>query len=79
MIDGNKKNDRTSLIWSPPTTSAFELCKQQLANATMLAHTAKNAELSLCVDASDIAAGAVLHQIVDGFVQPLGFFSKLNR
>lgn len=42
----------------------------------MLAHPDTNAELSLCVDASDIAAGAVLHQIVDGQVQPLGFFSK---
>lgn len=76
MIDGNKKNDRTPLIWSPTTTTAFELCKQQLANATMLAHPARDAELSLCVDASDIAAGAVLHQIVDGITQPLGFFSK---
>lgn len=76
MIDGNKKNDRTLLEWSAETSEAFELCKQQLADATMLAHPAKNAELSLCVDASDIAAGAVLHQIVDNKIEPLGFFSK---
>lgn len=76
MIDGNKKNDRTPLVWSAETSEAFERCKQQLADATMLAYPAKNAELSLCVDASDTAAGAVLHQIVDDKIEPLGFFSK---
>lgn len=76
MIDGNKKNDRTTLVWSAETNFAFEQCKQQLADATMLAHPAKNAELSLSVDASDTSAGAVLHQLIDGQLQPLGFFSK---
>lgn len=74
MTPGNKRNDRSPLIWTDETTTAFETCKQQLAQATLLAHPSKTAELSLWVDASDIAAGAVLHQIVDGELQPLGFF-----
>lgn len=76
MIDGNKKNDRTPLVWSDETSEAFEKCKHQLADATMLAHPAKNAELSLSVDASDTAAGAVLHQLVNGNLEPLGFFQR---
>lgn len=48
----------------------------QLANAALLAHPARNAELSLWVDASNIAAGAVLHQVIDGKLEPLGYFSK---
>lgn len=76
LIPGNKRNDRTVLAWTDATSAAFEQCKQQLAQAALLAHPAKGAELSLWVDASNIAAGAVLHQIVGGKAQPLGFFSK---
>lgn len=76
MINGNKKNDRTPLVWNEEREKAFGLTKIQLADATMLAHPARDAQLSLCVDASDVAAGAVLHQIIDGRTEPLGFFSK---
>lgn len=76
MINGNKKNDRTPLIWNDERETAFELTKQQIIDATLLAHPCRNAELSLCVDASDTAAGAVLHQIVNGRIEPLGFFSR---
>lgn len=37
---------------------------------------APNARLTLTTDASDDAVGAVLHQIADGQIQPLGFYSK---
>lgn len=76
MIPGNKKNDRTPLIWNEPNAEAFQRCKNDLAQAVLLAHPARDAVLSLSVDASDFAVGAVLHQIVDNEVQPLGFFSK---
>ncbi|XP_052890336.1 uncharacterized protein K02A2.6-like [Anopheles moucheti] len=76
MIPGNKRNDKTPLTWTSATTTAFEECKRQLTQATMLAHLDKTAELSLWCDASDFAAGAALHQVVDGEMQPLGFFSK---
>ena len=73
MIPGNKRNDRSPLTWNNATIASFERCKHQLTEATLLSHPAKIAELSLWVDASDTAAGAVLHQIVDGHPQPLGF------
>lgn len=76
MIHGNKKNDRTPLIWSPDTEDAFAKCKIELANATLLAHPSANAELALYVDASDTAVGAALHQLIDDDLQPLGFYSK---
>lgn len=76
MIPGNKKNDKTKLTWEDETRNAFEKCKLDLSNAALLAHPSKTAELSLYVDASNIAAGAVLHQIVDEALQPLGFFFK---
>lgn len=76
MIPGNKRRDKTPLPWTPATDAAFENSKQQLAQAALLAHPVQSAELSLWCDASDFAAGAALHQVVDGQMQPLGFFSK---
>ncbi|XP_050093846.1 uncharacterized protein LOC126576581 [Anopheles aquasalis] len=76
LIPGNKRNDKTPIAWSEKSRAAFEECKQQLANAALLAHPRQNADLSLWVDASDLAAGAALHQVVDGHLEPLSFFSK---
>lgn len=76
MIKGNKRNDKTQLRWTRETTAAFENCKHQLANCALLAHPLPNAELSVWVDASNFAVGAVLNQIVGDDVQPLGYFSK---
>lgn len=76
MIPGNRKNDRTPLTWTDETRNAFEKCKLDLSNAAALVHPSRTAELSLYVDASDIAAGAALHQVINGNLQPLGFFSK---
>lgn len=76
LIHGNKKNDKTPLVWSSETEAAFDECKQQLANATLLTHPCALADLSLHVDASDTAVGAALHQIINGEYQPLGFYSK---
>lgn len=76
LINGNIKNDNTPVIWTPDTEDAFEKCKQELAEATVLTHPAKNAQLALFVDASDTAVGAALHQCIDGNLQPLGFYSK---
>lgn len=76
LITGNKKNDNTPINWCSTSINAFEQCKAELANAALLAHPARNCLLSLHVDASDNAVGAVLHQTVDGQMQPLGFYSK---
>lgn len=76
LIKGNVKNDCTLLVWTPEAEAAFTKCKDELTNATLLTHPAKNADLALYVDASDIAVGAALHQCVDGALQPLGFYSQ---
>lgn len=59
------------LHWSEVTKRHFEACK------SMLAHPLPNAELSLWVDTSYSAAGSVLNQIVEGSLQPLGFFHAI--
>lgn len=76
LIVGNRKNDRSAIVWSPESLSAFESCKNELINATMLSYMSHNSKLTLTVDASEEAIGAVLHQVIDGKVQPLGFYSK---
>ena len=58
---------------------AFEDAKSALAGATMLTHPQCTALTSLTVDASDLAVGAVLQQLVHGVWQPLAFFSKQLR
>lgn len=76
MIVGNIKKDKTPLIWSPETITAFDTCKNELVNATTLAHPAVDAEFVLHVDASDSAIGAALSQLVNKSLEPLGFYSK---
>nr|VZI08032.1 unnamed protein product [Spirometra erinaceieuropaei] len=56
--------------------TAFERIKNSLAGATLLTHPAPEAQLSLMVDASTVAVGAVLQQHLAGSTQPLAFFSK---
>lgn len=75
-IKGNKKNDKTLIIWSPEKINAFIKCKNELANATLLAHPAANVPLCLMVDASDFAIGGVVNQFKDNCWQPLAFFSQ---
>nr|VZI13775.1 unnamed protein product [Spirometra erinaceieuropaei] len=56
--------------------TAFERIKNSLADATLLTHPNPEAQLSLMVDASTVAVGAVLRQQLAGSTQPLAFFSK---
>lgn len=76
LTPGNKRRDKTIIEWTPSANKAFEECKQQLARVALLAHPDRDTELSLWCDASDFAVGAALHQISEGQLQPLGFFSK---
>lgn len=58
----------------------MQVCKDQLADAALLAYISPQATLSLCTDASDTAVGAVAHQpTVDGHLQLLGFFLKKTK
>ncbi|BHF65861.1 hypothetical protein SprV_0200887400 [Sparganum proliferum] len=56
--------------------TAFERIKTSLADATLLTHPAPEAPLSLMVDASTVAVGAVLQQHINDSTRPLAFFSK---
>lgn len=62
--------------WTPELEHAFQACKDNLAEATLLAHRDPNAPLGLFTDASSDAVGACLQQLVDNAWEPLDFFSK---
>ncbi|GFV87770.1 transposon Tf2-11 polyprotein [Trichonephila clavipes] len=77
FLKGSKgKKDSKPLNWSSEAITAFQRCKQALADAALLAHPAPSAPLALHVDASDYAIGGALHQVVDSELQPLAFFSR---
>lgn len=65
------------LCWSQESNDAFTTIKSKLAECSLLCFPSHSGELSLMVDASDTAAGAVLQQKnSSGDFQPLSFFSK---
>ena len=63
-------------MWSEPMTEAFREMKKQLANATLLVHPVADAELRVNTDASSKAIAGAIHQLVQGCLEPLGFFSR---
>ncbi|GFY01932.1 gag-pol polyprotein [Trichonephila clavipes] len=66
FLKGSKgKKDSKPLNWSSEAITAFQRCKQALADAALLAHPSPSAPLALHVDASDYAIGGALHQVVD--------------
>ena len=73
------KGKQKVLSWDDGMTRAFEETKAALAKATLLAHPSQGAKISIAVDASDVAVGAVLQQMVDGTWVPLAFFSRKLR
>ncbi|GFV05471.1 transposon Tf2-11 polyprotein [Trichonephila clavipes] len=74
FLKGSKgKKDSKPLNWSSEAITAFQRCKQALADAALLAHTSPSAPLALHMDASDYAIGGALHQVVDSELQPFWF------
>ena len=67
------------LLWNEKITSAFNLAKEALASAAMLAHPRADAPVAITVDASGVAVGAALEQLINGSWQPLAFFSRQLR
>lgn len=76
LIPGNKKNDTRSLEWNNSSQLAFERCKRSLADCALLYYPDSNKPLSLLIDASNNAAGAVLQQYSESKWQPIGFYSE---
>lgn len=76
-LKDSKKNDKRPVEWTAEAIKAFDKVKQDLANATQLAHPALNAKMRITTDASGIAMGAMLEQSTDDINwEPLGFFSR---
>lgn len=75
-LTNSHKNDHSKIIWTDATVAAFLKCKESLATTTLLAFPNLNKNLSLAVDASEKAVGAVLQQFSQKQWQPLGFFSR---
>nr|VZI41582.1 unnamed protein product [Spirometra erinaceieuropaei] len=61
---------------TPAALTSFEQVKDLLADATLLTHFHADAPISLMVDASNVAVGAVLQQSLPDSTVPLAFFSK---
>ena len=59
-------NNPKLLVWNETLKTAVKNAKRALASAAMLHHRKHHAPLTLSVDASDIAVGGVLQQMVDG-------------
>lgn len=72
LLRGNPRK----LILTDAARVAFTEIKTILAETTLLMHPDPSATLSIAVDASDFAIGAVLQQLVSGTWQPLEFFSR---
>ena len=73
------KAHKHSVDWSEERNRAFLDAKPALANATMLAHPSPDAPITITIDASDYAVGAVHKQWLSGAWQPLAFFSRQLR
>ncbi|KAJ6649306.1 Transposon Tf2-6 polyprotein [Pseudolycoriella hygida] len=63
MAPGNVKKDTRTIAWTDKAKKAFEKCKNDLVNCTLLAHPVQDAQLQLRIDASDFAVGGALEQI----------------
>lgn len=72
-------NTRKLLVLTDDMIQTFECTRSALAHSVMLVFPRYDAPMSLTVDASDIAVGAVLEQKIHKTWQPLAFFSKQLR
>lgn len=62
--------------WSAEASNAFQAAKDALSQATLLNHPVPEAPTCIMTDASDIAAGGVLQQFINGYWTPISFFSR---
>jgi len=70
-----KKN--TPFKWTDDADIAFTRLKQALLESTTLAFPVPGLPCILETDASDVAIGAVLSQVVDGVERPIAFYSRI--
>ncbi|GFY13818.1 hypothetical protein TNCV_985901 [Trichonephila clavipes] len=76
----NANNPSEQLQWNYAATLSFKAPKEAIAKATLLQHPIPGAQLSLWVDASNVAVGGSLMQLSNDQWEPLAFYSsKLNK
>lgn len=75
-IKGCKKKDKTKVKWNPESEKAFQIIKNDCANAVILSYPDNGSEIALKVDASNIGIGAALEQETSDGWKPLSFFSR---
>nr|CAH8845942.1 unnamed protein product [Trichobilharzia regenti]CAH8864580.1 unnamed protein product [Trichobilharzia regenti] len=72
MLKGKCK----SLVFTKEASTAFAAIKKAIADATMLVHLDVQLPISISVDASNTAIGAVLQQRMANVWLPIAFFSR---
>ena len=75
LLHGKLKG-KSPIEWTPEAIEAFNICKESLAEAALLAHPKPEGQLAIFSDASDHTIGAALQQKVNDDWQPIAFFSK---
>jgi len=70
-----KKN--TTFTWTDETQQSFEDLKKALKDVDTLAYTTPGTPCTLDTDASDVAVGAVLSQMVNVVEKPIAYFSRV--
>ena len=75
--DFAKTAEPLTALRSDSAQQAFDSIKKSLLETPVLAFPYANRPCILDTDASDVAVGAVLSQIVDGQERPIAFFSKV--
>lgn len=74
------RDSSVQLEWNENADQSFNAAKNAIARATLLRHPIPGTQLSIWVDASDVAVGGTLMQISDEKWEPIAFFSmKLNK
>mgnify|MGYP004574657049 CR=1 FL=1 len=78
LITELNKTKTKEIQWTESTKNAFQAVRTKFCNLTLLNHYNKNCKLSISVDASIVAIGAVLQQFnyEHNTYEPLAYFSN---
>ena len=70
-----KKSKR--FVWTDEAQQSFDKIKQALLETRTLTYPFRHQPCIFDTDASDVAVGAVLSQVINGVERPIAFFSKV--